>query len=83
MTGERSTPFTIIRGGLSETSLNSRKVFQSSYVTDTRLMGVTGVYIHWALPDNQVLTHFHQFFYFDAEEFGFDTYKGVLTGEDG
>ena len=83
MTGERSTPFTIIRGGLSETSLNSRKVFQSSYVTDTRLMGVTGVYIHWALPDNQVLTHFHQFFYFNAEEFSFNTYKGVLTGEDG
>ncbi|MGN0720050.1 MAG: hypothetical protein ACI4LQ_09570 [Anaerovoracaceae bacterium] len=83
MTEERSTPFTIIRGGLSETSQTSQKAFVSAYVTDTRLMGVTGVYIHWALPENTVLTHFHQFFYLDSEEYGFDTYKGVLTGEDG
>lgn len=74
--------FTVIKGGLSETA-SGRKVFHSAYVTDTRLMGVIGVYIHWKLPDNFTLTDFHQFFYFDAEEYGFDTYKSVLTGADG
>lgn len=75
--------FSIIRGGLSEKASESRKIFVSSYITDTRLMGVVGVYIHWLLPDNETLTHFHQLFYFDAEEYGFDTYKSVLTGDDG
>ena len=83
MTPEQTTPFTILRGGLSETARDRRKVFLSASVTDTRLMGVTGLTIHWLLPENETLTHFHQFFYFDAEEFGFDTYKSVLTGEDG
>lgn len=77
------SPFSVIRGGLAETAADSRKQFISSYITDTRLMGVVGVYIHWRLPDNSVNTHFHQFFYFDAEEFGFDTYKSVLTTDDG
>ena len=77
------SPFTIIRGGLSETADESRKIFLSSYITDTRLMGVVGVYIHWLLPDNTTLNHFHQLFYFDAEEYGFDTYKSVLTSDDG
>ena len=75
--------FSIIRGGLAETASDSRKEFVSSYITDTRLMGVVGVYIHWRLPENSTNTHFHQLFYFDAEEFGFDTYKGILTGDDG
>ena len=56
----------------------SRKEFISAYVTDTRLMGVTGMYVHWALPENSHMTHLHQFFYFDAEECGFDTYRSVL-----
>lgn len=77
------SPFSIIRGGLAETASDSRKVFVSSYITDTRLMGVVGVYIHWLLPENTTQTHFHQLFYFDAEEYGFDTYKSVLTCEDG
>ena len=29
----------LLDGGLSETAADSRKVFQSAYVTDTRLMG--------------------------------------------
>ena len=83
MFDNKQTQLTILRGGLAETSESSEKVFVSSYVTDTRLMGVIGVYIHWKLPQNITQTDFHQFFYFDAEEFGFDTYKGLLTGPEG
>jgi len=83
LTINTNIPFKVIRGGLSETSDVAQKDFVSAYVTDTRLMGVIGVYIHWKLPQNSTLTHFHQFFYFDAEEYGFDTYKSVLTGDDG
>ena len=70
--------FKLINGGLTETAEGSRKEFISAYVTDTRLMGVTGMYVHWALPENSHMTHLHQFFYFDAEECGFDTYRSVL-----
>ena len=83
MSDNKQTQFTILRDGLAETADSSEKVFLSSYVTDTRLMGVIGVYIHWKLPENTTQTDFHQFFYFDAEEYGFDTYKGILTGESG
>lgn len=74
--------FNLIHGGLLENANKSHKVFLSAYVTDTRLMGVTGVYVHWLLPENEMRNHFHQFFYFDAEEFGFDTYKSILTSDD-
>ncbi|MEG1724179.1 MAG: hypothetical protein RR313_02165 [Anaerovoracaceae bacterium] len=70
--------FTLIYGGLSESSHTSSKVFESSYITDTRLMGVVGMYIHWSLPDNPVMSDFHQFFYFDAEEYGFETYQSTV-----
>lgn len=82
MINTTKTPFTVISGGLSESAATSKKRFISSYVTDTRLMGVIGVYIHWELTDNTTYTDLHQFFYFDAEEYGFDTYKSVLTGND-
>lgn len=83
MSQEKSSSFSVIRGGLAETTAQAKKTFVSAYVTDTRLMGVVGVYIHWALPENQTRTDLHQFFYFDAEEFGFDTYVGVVTSPDG
>lgn len=49
-----------------------------AYVTDTRLMGVFGLYIHWKLTTDFATPDFHQFFYFDSEEFGFETYKSIL-----
>ena len=70
--------FKLINGGLAETMDDSPKEFVSASITDTRLMGVVGMYVQWALPENSHLTHFHQFFYFDAEESGFDTYRSVL-----
>ena len=70
--------FTLINGGLAEKAGDSRKEFISAYVTDTRLMGVECTYVHWFLPENSHATHLHQFFYFDAEENGFDSYRSVL-----
>lgn len=41
-------------------------------------MGVLALYVHWRLPSHFASPDFHQFFYFDAEEFGFETYKSIL-----
>lgn len=70
--------FTVIRGGLSDRANTSRKEFISAYVTDTRLMGVLGMYIHFSLPENPTMRELHQFFYFDAEEYGFESYQSIL-----
>ena len=71
----------VLRGGLLDTAITSRKDFVSAYVTNTRLMGVIGMHIHFKLPDNEVLNDLHQFFYFDAEEYGFETYRSVLGND--
>ena len=73
----RST-FKLISGGLSETIDDSPKEFVSASITDTRLMGVVSMCVHWRLSENSHLTDLHQFFYFDAEESGFETYRSVL-----
>lgn len=73
--------FTLLRGGLLDTANTSRKDFVSAYVTNTRLMGVVAMYIHFALPDNEHLQDLHQFFYFDAEEYSFETYRSVLGND--
>ncbi len=73
--------FKVLDGGLTEGSASSRKKFISAYITDTRLMGVVGIFVHWKLTDNEVNTEFFQCFYLDAEEFGFDSYEYVLGAE--
>lgn len=73
------TPFRVLRGGLGETPADSRKQFVEAFITDTRLMGVTVMFVHWLLPDNMLKKHFYQFFHFDAEEFGLDEYRSVLA----
>lgn len=70
----------VIHGGLLENAGTSRRVFNRAYVINTRLMGVVGVYSCFELPDNSNFKRLHQFFYFDAEEFGFDNYESVLEG---
>ncbi|MBR3785613.1 MAG: hypothetical protein IKJ77_04350 [Firmicutes bacterium] len=71
----------VLRGGLLDTAITSRKDFVSAYVTNTRLMGVIGMHMHFKLPDNEVIEDLHQFFYFDAEEYGFETYRSVLGND--
>ncbi|MBR6473440.1 MAG: hypothetical protein IKS99_06950 [Firmicutes bacterium] len=70
--------FKVIDGGLSEGSANSRKKFKEAYMTNTRLMGVVGISVHWELIDNTTNTEFYQVFYLDAEEYGFDSYECVV-----
>jgi len=70
--------FTVIKGGNSAPAGDSARQFVSSYVTDTRLMGVIGLYIHWELKDPEGPKDLHQFFYLDAEEFGFESYRSLL-----
>ena len=77
------SPLRLLKGGLSETASESRKEFIDAYITDTRLMGVTCLRIHWILPENALRTHFYQFFYFDAEESGLENYESFLCGSEG
>jgi hypothetical protein len=72
--------FRLIKGGL-DAPLHGTKEFVSAYITDTRLMGVTGLYIHWNLVNSDLTTAFHQFYYFDAEEYGFETYKSIVGND--
>ena len=75
---KNNSPFKVITGGLTEDVNSSRKEFAAAYVTDTRLMGVVGMYVHWYLPDNVRHKELYQLFYFEAEEQGFDNYKSLL-----
>ncbi|MFV0518094.1 MAG: hypothetical protein ACK5MV_11920 [Aminipila sp.] len=72
--------FKVIKGGL-DSPLDSNKQFINAYITDTRLMGVTGLYIHWGMEAEEFSNDFHQFFYFDAEEYGFETYKSIIGND--
>ncbi len=69
---------TVIEGGLSTSKINIDRQFAGAYITNTRLMGVMGMYVHWKLSGYPSCPDFHQFFYFDAEEYGFDSYRSVM-----
>jgi len=73
--------FKLIKGGLLAPAESDKKTFVSAYVTNTRLMGVVGLYIHWETETGNYVSDFHQFFYFDAEEYGFENYRS-LSGND-
>lgn len=70
--------FKVIKGGAAAAVSNYHRRFLSAFITDTRLMGVVGMYIHWELSNNDYINDFHQFFYFDSEEYGFETYKSLF-----
>lgn len=71
------TKFTIIEGNNKQ--IEKEKKFVSSYITDTRLMGVIGMYIHWKKGEED----FYQIFHFDSEEYGFDNYKSLYGNHGG
>ena len=73
--------FTVIKGGLSSPHESDQKTFISAFATDTRLMGVVGLYIHWEMEIGRLHSDFHQFFYFDAEEYGFETYRSIVGND--
>lgn len=70
----------IIEGGLPPL-WKAEKEFVSAYITDTRLMGAMTMYVCWDIPGRSEGMMLHQFFYFDAEEYGFDTYKSIAGND--
>lgn len=76
------TRFTVLEGGLANPDSHSDdRVFVSAWVTDTRLMGVVCMYVHWRTGAKADVSNLHQFFYFDAEELGFDRYEYDRDGD--
>ncbi len=71
--------FKVIKGGKGDVASfqPDELIFISAYVTDTRLMGVLGLSISWEIIGEWENTPFHQFFYYDAEEYGLDTYESL------
>jgi hypothetical protein len=67
----------VIRGGLHPAAHKTARRFSSAFATDTRLMGVLVLYIHWAGSEAESDADLHQFFYIDAEHFGLETYRSV------
>lgn len=76
----KKAPFKVIKGGLTGLPAEKRHEFISSHVTDTRLMGVVSMYVHWYYPEDDY--DIHQFFYFDTEEFGFESYRSVIGNDE-
>ncbi len=72
---------TVIKGGCPAPTDHTERRFVSAFVTDTRLMGVVGLYIHWEIESPDFISDFHQFFYYDAEEYGLETYKSCLGSD--
>ena len=69
--------FTLIEGGMTPKRISDcKKRLELCHVTNTRLMGVLAMYMRFELED-MPYPCIHQFFYFDAEEFGFESYKSV------
>lgn len=66
----------LIEGGIRDKQ-DAEKAFLSATITDTRLMGASAMYIHWRLLGCQDAGSLHQFFYFDDEEYGFETYRSI------
>jgi hypothetical protein len=73
--------FTVIKGGNTTIKGHKTRKFITSYITDTRLMGVVGLYIRWDIIDVLGTTEFHQYFYLDAEEYGFESYRSLYGSE--
>jgi hypothetical protein len=71
------TRLQLIRGGLHPAVRKSDKLFSSAFATNTRLMGVFVLYIHWIAEQTGSDLDLHQFFYIDAEKFGLETYRGI------
>jgi hypothetical protein len=67
----------IIRGGLHPAARRPGGLFSSAFATNTRLMGVIAMYIHWVGAPAGPESDLHQFFYIDAERYGIENYQSV------
>ena len=69
--------FTVIKGGIDLPPSIDKRDFVNAYATDTRLMGVLGLSIHWEIEKSDITDDFYQFFYLDAEEYAIENYISV------
>lgn len=71
----------VIKGGLPDDALPSDiapsrdRTFVSAWATDTRLMAVVCMHIHWKVSSGELETDEHQFLYFDAVDTGFERFE--------
>lgn len=77
----KKSNFKIIEGGL-KTRENANRTFVSAFITNTRLMGVVAMGIHWQIDNHPDADNLHQFFYFDVSEFGLDNYRSVWGNDE-
>ena len=70
----------VLKGGKSS-SLITEYRFAGGEITDTRLMGVVGMHLHWILPYETESRDLHQFYYYDIEELGLES-MAVYIGDD-
>ena len=63
----------VIKGGKDRGP--SDYVYAGGRITDTRLMGVLGLHLHWKIASPGEPQHLHQFIYYDIEEIGIDSVK--------
>lgn len=72
--------FKLLNGGQSPDSY-SRYKYAGGCVTNTRLMGVLGLHLHWEISfeNSEGPVNIHQFYYFDIEEIGLDSLKIISS----
>ena len=73
--------FKVIEGGLDKpVTYTGDQSFRSAWITDTRLMGVFCMGVHWRMNKKEKAQDrdLHQYFYFDAEDLGFDRFEWVF-----
>ena len=70
----------VLKGGKSSSRITEYR-FAGGEVTNTRLMGVLGMHLHWLLPYETENRDLHQFYYYDIEELGLES-MGVYIGDD-
>ena len=74
--------FKLIKGGLSDNSPEISRKLISAWVTDTRLMGVCCVKAQWRVESLSESFDLFQFFYFDWQEYGLESYESVKGNMD-
>ena len=70
----------VLKGGKGTAAIHEYR-FAGGEITDTRLMGVVGMHLHWILPYETESRDLHQFYYYDIEELGLES-MAVYIGDD-
>ena len=71
----------VIKGGSDFSAENAPKKFISAFVTNTRLMGVLVIYVHWSLEKDGRQRSLHQFFYVETTEVGVESYSSMYGND--